>query len=178
VSFAGFRQPLTFSHHGLGSVMTTQPIPEAYDSLIPSIVVSNAEKAIQFYKQVFGATELMRMPYPDSSRIMHAELKIRNHVLMLGDECPEMGAPAPKLNAGPPSSSIMIYVTDVDAVYNKALSLGAKGVMSPMDMFWGDRYGKFIDPSGHQWGVATHIRDVSPEECARAAAEWGKKQAA
>jgi len=158
--------------------MTTQPIPEVYDSLIPSFVVSDAAKAIEFYKQVFGATEIMRMPYPDKPKIMHAELKIRNHVLMLGDECPEMGARAPKLDAGPPSTTVMIYVTDVDAVYNKAVSLGAKAVMPPTDMFWGDRYGKFIDPSGHQWGVATHIKEVSPEECAKAAEGWGKKQPA
>jgi PhnB protein len=158
--------------------MTTQPIPEVYDSLIPGFVVSDAEKAIQFYKQVFGATELMRMPYPDKPKIMHAELKIRNHVLMLGDECPEMGALAPQPDAGLPSTTVMIYVTDVDAVYSKAISLGAKAVMPPTDMFWGDRYGKFIDPSGHQWGVATHTKDVSMEECAKAAAEWGKKKPA
>jgi len=170
---------LKFFRRGLGfEPMTTQPIPEVYDSLIPSFVVSDAAKAIQFYKQVFGATEVMRMQYPDSTRIMHAELKIRNHVLMLGDECPEMGALAPQPDAGPPSTTIMIYVKDVDAVYNKAVSLGAKAVMPPMDMFWGDRYSKIIDPSGHQWGIATHIREVSPEECAKAAAEWGKKQPA
>jgi PhnB protein len=156
--------------------MPTQAIPEVYDSLIPGFVVSDAGKAIEFYKQVFGATELMRMNYPDGTRIMHAELKIRNHVLMLGDECPEMGALAPKPDAGPPSTTVMVYVADVDAVYSKALSLGAKAVMPPMDMFWGDRYGKFIDPSGHQWGVATHIKDVSPEDCAKAAAEWGKQK--
>jgi uncharacterized glyoxalase superfamily protein PhnB len=158
--------------------MTTQAIPEVYDSLIPAFVVSDAEKAIQFYKEVFGATEVMRMPYPDKPKIMHAELKIRDHVLMLGDECPEMGARAPQANAGTPSTTTMIYVADVDAVYGKALSLGAKAVMPPMDMFWGDRYGKFIDPSGHQWGVATHFKDVSPEDCAKAAAEWGKKESA
>jgi PhnB protein len=158
--------------------MTTKPIPEVYDSLIPSFVVKDAAKAIEFYKQVFGATEVMRMPYPDSPRIMHAELKIRNHVMMLGDECPEMGALAPQPGAGAPPTTIMIYVTDVDAVYKKAVSLGAKALMPPMDMFWGDRYGKFIDPAGHQWGVATHIKEVSPEECAKAAEEWGKKQPA
>ncbi len=158
--------------------MTTQAIPQVYDCLIPSFVVKDAVKAIQFYKEVFGATEMVRMSFPDSPRIMHAELKIRGHVLMLGDECPEMGAVAPQLHAGPPSTTTMIYVTDVDGLYAKALSLGAKGVMPPMDMFWGDRFGKFIDPSGHQWGVATHTRDVSPEECAKAAAEWGKNQPA
>jgi PhnB protein len=158
--------------------MTTKAIPDGYDSLIPSIIVNDAARAIEFYKKVFGATELMRMPQADSPKIAHAEIKIRNHVLMLGDECPEMGACAPQPDAGPPSTSVMLYVTDVDAVYNSALSLGARSVMAPMDMFWGDRYGKFIDPFGHQWGVATHKRDVSPEECAKAMEEWGKQKAA
>jgi PhnB protein len=158
--------------------MTTKAIPDMYDGLIPSLIVNNGDKAIDFYKKVFGATELMRMNHPGSSKIAHAEIKIRNHVLMLGDECPEMGALAPQPDAGAPSSSVMIYVADVDNVYNKALSLGARSVMAPMDMFWGDRYGKFIDPFGHQWGVATHKKDVSPEECAKAMAEWGKEKAA
>src|SRR5262249_11482282 len=149
-------------------IMSTQAIPNTYDSLIPSLVVMDAAKAIAFYKDVFGAEELMRMNYPDSPRIAHAELKIRDHVLMLGDECPEQGVVAPKPGGPPPSQSTMIYVTDVDATFAKALSKGANAVMPPMDMFWGDRYGKFIDPSGHLWGVATHKKDVSPEECAEA----------
>src|ERR1041385_6759916 len=118
--------------------MSTKPIPDGYDALIPSLIVSDAAKAIEFYKGVFGATELMRMNYPDSPKIAHAEIKIRNHVLMLGDECPEMGARAPQAGT-PPSSSVMVYVTDADSVFNKAISGGAKGVMPPMDMFWGDR---------------------------------------
>ena len=129
--------------------MTTKAIPDMYDGLIPSLIVNNADKAIDFYKKVFGATELMRMNHPGSSKIAHAEIKIRNHVLMLGDECPEMGALAPQPDAGPPSSGVMIYVADADNVYNKALSLGARSLMAPADMFWGDRYGKFIDPFGH-----------------------------
>ncbi len=159
--------------------MTTKAIPDGYDALIPSRVVRDAAKAIDFYTEVFGATEVMRMNYPDSSKIAHAEIKIRNHVLMLGDENPQMGAFAPELDGKMPSASVMIYVTDVDAVINKALANGAKSMMPVMDMFWGDRYGKFIDPFGHLWGVATHTKDVTPEECAKAMAEWGKeKQAA
>src|SRR5215831_8409351 len=148
--------------------MTTKAIPDGYDSLIPSLIVSDGARAIDFYKNVFGATEMMRMNYPQSQKIAHAELKIRNNVFMLGDECPEMGARAPQLNAAnPPSSSVFVYVPDVDATYQKALSQGARSVMPPTDMFWGDRYGKFIDPFGHQWGVATKVREVSPEECAK-----------
>ncbi len=156
--------------------MSTKSIPDGYDGLIPSVIVRDAAKAIEFYKDVFGATELMRMPYPDSPKIAHAEIKVRNHVLMLGDENPQMGAVAPQPNAGPPSTSIMIYVDNVDGTFNKAVAKGAKSMMPPMDMFWGDRYGKFLDPFGHLWGVATHKKDVTPEEMQRGAAEWGKKQ--
>jgi uncharacterized glyoxalase superfamily protein PhnB len=153
-------------------------IPDGYDALIPSKIVHDAAKAIEFYKAVFGATEVMRMNYPDSSRIAHAEIKIRNHVLMLGDENPQMGAFAPQPDGKMPPASVMIYVTDVDAIFNKALANGAKSMMPVMEMFWGDRYGKFLDPFGHLWGVATHKKDVTPEECAKAAAEWAKPKPA
>ena len=158
--------------------MTTKAIPDGYDSLIPSLIVRDAAKAIEFYREVFGATELLRMPNSDGSKIAHAELKIRNNVLMLGDECPQMGAFAPQLAGSAPCSSVFLYVPGVDEVYQRAIACGAKGVMPPADMFWGDRMGKFIDPFGHQWGVATHIKEVSPEACAQAAAEWAAKQPA
>jgi len=154
--------------------VNTKPIPDGYDALIPSLIVSDAAKAIEFYRDVFGAIEMMRMNHPDSSKIAHAEIKIRNHVLMLGDECPQMGFSAPKAGDAMPPRSVMIYVQDVDAIYDKALSKGAKAVMPPMDMFWGDRYAKFTDPFGHLWGVATHTKDVTPEECAEGMANWGK----
>jgi PhnB protein len=156
--------------------MTTKAIPDGYDALIPSKIVRDAAQAIEFYKTVFGATEVMRMNYPGSSRIAHAEIKIRNHVLMLGDENPEMGAFAPLLDGKMPYASVMIYVTDVDVVINKALANGAKSMMPVTDMFWGDRYGKFVDPFGHLWGVATHTKDVTPQECAKAMEEWGKQK--
>ena len=120
--------------------MSAKAIPDGFDALIPSKVVRDAAKAIEFYKEVFGATEIMRMNYPDSPKIAHAEIKIRNHVLMLGDENPQMGAFAPPLDGKMPSSSVMIYVADVDAVINKAVAKGAKSMMPVMDMFWGDRY--------------------------------------
>ena len=158
--------------------MSTKSIPDGYDSLIPSFIVRDAAKAIEFYKDIFGATELMRMNYPNSPKIAHAEIKIRNHVLMLGDENPQMGAVAPQPTATPPPASVMLYVDDVDAVFNKAVGKGAKSMMPPMDMFWGDRYGKFVDPFGHLWGIATHKKDVSPAEMAKGAAEWGKQKPA
>ena len=142
------------------------------------MIVRDAAKAIDFYRSVFGAVEKVRMNYPDSPKIAHAEISIRNHVLMLGDENPQMGALAPQPGAAPPPCSVMIYVDDVDAVVAKALAQGAKSLMPVMDMFWGDRYGKFIDPFGHQWGVATHTRDVTPQECEAAMKEWGKARPA
>jgi PhnB protein len=154
--------------------MSTKAIPEIYDSLIPSLIVRDAAKAIEFYKDVFGATELMRMNMPGSSKIAHAEIKIRNHVLMLGDESPQMGMLGPQPGGGFPPSSVMLYVTDVDATFNLAVSKGAKPLMPPADMFWGDRYGKFLDPFGHCWAVGTHTKDVSPEDCAKAMEAWAK----
>jgi PhnB protein len=158
--------------------MSTKAIPDGYDALIPSLIVRDAAKAIDFYKEVFGATELMRMNHSDSSKIAHAEIKIRDHVLMLGDECPEMGALAPQPASTMPPRSVMIYVHDVDAVYQKALAKGAKPMMPPMDMFWGDRFGKFVDPFGHLWGVATRTKVVSKEECEESMKAWGKQKAA
>jgi uncharacterized glyoxalase superfamily protein PhnB len=155
--------------------MSAKPIPDGYDALLPYFVVRGAANAIEFYKDVFGATELVRMPSPDGKKIMHAEIKIHGHVLMLGDENPQMGAVAPQPNGPPPPASVMFYTEDVDALFKKAVAKGAKGLMPPMDMFWGDRYGKFLDPFGHLWGVATHKKDVSPEEMAKGAEEWAKK---
>jgi uncharacterized glyoxalase superfamily protein PhnB len=115
------------------------------------------------------------MTPPGSQKIAHAEIKIRNSVLMLGDECPQSGAVAPSPNSKAHSTGVMIYVPDVDATFKKAVEHGATPAMPPTEMFWGDRYGKFVDPFGHQWSVATHTRDVSPEECAKAMAEWSKQ---
>jgi PhnB protein len=155
--------------------MSAKPIPDGYDALLPYLVVRDAAKAIEFYKTVFGATELVRMPSPDGKKVIHAEIKIRGHVMMLGDENPQMGALAPQTNGPAPPCSLMFYTDDVDALFKKATAHGSKALQPPMDMFWGDRYGKFLDPFGHQWGIATHIKDVSPQEMEKGAAEWAKK---
>ena len=155
-----------------------KPIPDGYDALIPYLVCRGAAKAIDWYKQVFGATEKLRMSPPDQPTIvMHAELQIRGHYLMLGDENPQRGALSPLSLNGPPPGGVMVYVPDVDAVFAKAQSLGAKPIMPPTEMFWGDRYGKFTDPFGHQWSVATHIKDPTPEEIAKGAEEACKQEA-
>jgi len=151
-----------------------RPIPEGYHSISPALTCKDAARAIDFYKQAFGATEINRMPGPGGA-IMHAELRIGDSVIFLSDEWPGMSA-APTPGALQ-SSSLFLYTDDVDAVFNRAVAAGAKVDMAVSDMFWGDRYGKVTDPFGHHWGVATHIEDVAPNEVARRSAEWTAKMA-
>lgn len=135
-------------------------IPPGYHSVTPYLVLSDASRAIDFYKQAFGAKELSRMGIP-GGKIGHAELKIGDSVIMLSDEM--MGNRSPQSLGGSPVS-IFMYVEDVDSVFNQAVKAGAKSDTPPADMFWGDRYGKLTDPFGHLWGLATHIEDVAPQE--------------
>src|SRR5580704_622559 len=149
-------------------------IPEGYHSISPSLTCKDAARAIEFYKSVFGATEIMRMPGPGGI-IMHAELRIGDSVIFVNDEVPGIAvAPAPD---GTPSSYLFLYTEDVDAVYNRAVSMGSKVAMPLENMFWGDRYGKVLDPFGHQWGVAQHVEDVAPAEMQRRSEEWTAKMA-
>jgi len=139
-------------------------IPEGYHSISPSLTCKNAARAIEFYKSVFGATEVMRMPGPEG-KIMHAELKIGDSIIFVNDEFPGMAeAPAPGVT---PSLFMFLYTEDVDSVYNRAVSMGSMVVMTLENMFWGDRYGKVTDPFGHQWGIAQHVEDVAPQEMKR-----------
>lgn len=135
-------------------------IPDGYHSATPYLVVRDAARAIDFYKQAFGASELVRMGAPEG-KIGHAELKIGDSMIMLSDEM--MGNRSPQTLGGSPVS-IFLYVEDVDSVFNQAVNAGAKSDASPTDMFWGDRFGKLTDPFGHVWSIATHIEDVAPEE--------------
>lgn len=141
--------------------MAVKAIPDGYYSLTPYVVCKDAAKAIEFYAQAFGAQEVARMPGP-GGRIMHAEVKIGNSMLMLSDENPDRGAVAPSGSGR--SASLMFYTDDVDAVFKRAVDLGATSIEAPTDMFWGDRMGTLTDPAGHQWAIATHKEDVSPEE--------------
>lgn len=145
-----------------------KPIPEGYHSLTPYLRVRGAGEAIEFYKRVFGAEEIMRMPGPDGKSIMHAELRIGDCMLMLAEEFPSMGALSP-LSLNGTGVAIFLYVEDVDAVFQRAVAAGAKVQMPVADMFWGDRYGKLVDPFGHEWDIATHKEDLTPEEVAKAA---------
>jgi PhnB protein len=145
-----------------------KPIPDGYPVITPYLVVDGGVRAIDFYKQIFGAQERMRMAGPDG-RIGHAELQIGDSVIMLADEHPAMGAKAPKAFGGSPVS-LMIYVTDVDAVVKKAADSGAKIVRPLENKFYGDRSATIEDPFGHAWTVSTHVEDVSPEEMQKRAA--------
>jgi PhnB protein len=149
--------------------MPVSAIPGGFHTVTPGLTCKNAAAAIELYKKAFGATEIMRMPSPDG-RIMHAELKIGDSHVFLADEYPGMSA-APTPGAAP-SQSIHLYVKDVDSAYQKAVDAGCTGVMPVADMFWGDRFGKVIDPFGHHWNMATHTEDVAPAEMDRRAKEW------
>ncbi|WP_317205213.1 VOC family protein [Janthinobacterium sp.] len=142
-------------------------IPEGMHSITPHLVIDGAADAIAFYKRAFGAVEAGRMAGPDG-KLMHAMLRIGDSPLMLVDEFPQWGSVGPKTLKGSPVT-IHLYVEDADAVFAQALAAGATVKMPLQDMFWGDRYGVLDDPFGHHWSIATHVRDVSPEEMQKAA---------
>jgi len=137
-------------------------IPKGYSSITPYLVIRGAAEAIEYYKKVFGATEVMRLADP-SGRIGHAELQIGGSHIMLADEHPEMGYRGP-IPSGSSPVSILLYVEDVDSIVDRAVAAGAKILKPVQDQFYGDRSGFIQDPFGHFWGIATHIEDVSPEE--------------
>ncbi len=141
---------------------TVKPIPEGMHSLTPHLVCANAADAIEFYKKAFSAVETMRLPGPDG-KLMHAALRIGDSALMLVDEYPQMGALGPKSLKGSPVT-IHLFVENADAAFEQAVAAGATVTMPLADMFWGDRYGMLQDPFGHNWSVATHVRDLTPQE--------------
>src|SRR3989441_2036777 len=142
--------------------MAVKPIPEGYHSVTPYLIIKGAADAIEFYKKAFGATELFRFPAPDG-KIGHAEIKIGDSPIMLADEFAEMGYKGPQALGGSPVS-LMIYLEDVDAVFDRAVEAGASVKEAVQDKFYGDRTGTLTDPFGHVWHVATHKEDVSMEE--------------
>lgn len=141
---------------------TVKPIPDDMHTLTPHLVCTGAAAAIDFYVKAFNAIELARLPAPNG-KLMHAMVKIGDSPLMLFDEAPEWGSRSPQTLKGTPVI-LHMYVKDVDAAIAQAVAAGATLTMPATDMFWGDRYGQITDPFGHQWSLATHIRDVSPEE--------------
>jgi PhnB protein len=145
-----------------------RPIPDGYHSVTPYLYIRGAAKAVEFYKKVFGAKEILRMPGP-AGQIMHAELKIGDSMIMLSDEHPQMGALSPESVGGSPMG-LHVYVENVDAVVQKAVEAGAKLDRPVKDQFYGDRSGSLTDPFGHKWYVATHVEDIAPEELSKRAA--------
>jgi uncharacterized glyoxalase superfamily protein PhnB len=139
-------------------------IPSGHHAITPHLVIKGAAEAIEFYKRAFGAEELARMPFPGpdgTMRVGHAELRIGDSRLFLADEFPEYGSSGPD---GRSPVTIHLYVEDADAAFAQAVEAGATVSMPLADMFWGDRYGKLIDPFGHHWSVAEHLEDPTPEQ--------------
>jgi uncharacterized glyoxalase superfamily protein PhnB len=137
-------------------------VPKDMHTVTPHLVCEGAADAIEFYKKAFNAIELMRLPGPNG-RVMHASIKIGDSTIMLADDFPEYGGLGPKALKGSPVT-LHLYTPDVDASFKQAVAAGATVKMEVADMFWGDRYGQVTDPFGHHWSLATHIKDVSPEE--------------
>jgi PhnB protein len=140
------------------------PIPPGFHTLTPHLVIKGASEAIEFYKRAFGAEERCRMPFPGPDgrmRLGHAELEIGDSRLFLADEFPAHGSVGPE---GTSPVTIHLYVTDADAAFTRAVEAGATVAMPLADMFWGDRYGKLVDPFGHHWSIAEHLEDLTPEQ--------------
>jgi PhnB protein len=147
--------------------MATKPIPDGYRTATPYLIVKGAAEAIEFYKRAFGATEMLRMADPQG-KVGHAEIKIGDSVIMLADEHPAMGYRGPR-SLGGSSVSILLYLEDVDGVFERAVKAGAKAQRPVTNQFYGDRSGTLEDPFGHVWTIATHVEDVPPEEMKRRA---------
>jgi PhnB protein len=146
--------------------MAVNPIPEGFHTVTPYLVVQGVPKLLDFLKQAFDAQEIMRMPRPDGA-IMHAEVRIGDSAVMMGEA---MGEHKPMPGA------IYLYVADTDATYKRALQAGASSTMEPAEQFWGDRGAGVVDPVGNHWWIATHIEDVPPEELARRAEAFMKRE--
>ena len=150
---------------------TVKAIPDGMHTITPHLVCDGAADAIEFYKKAFNAIELARLPDP-GGKLMHAMLQIGDSVIMLNDEYTDWGVLGPKTIGGSPIT-IHLYVNDVDSAFAQAVDAGATVKMPVADMFWGDRYGVVVDPFGHNWSLATHKQDLSPEQIAEAMQQSG-----
>ena len=141
----------------------TKPVPPGFHTITPMLTVREVDKAIDFYERALGAQERLRFLRPDGKSIMHAEIKIGDSIIMLGEERPQKECRGPQTLGGTPVS-LYLYVEDVDKAFNRAASAGATVTMPVADMFWGDRCGQLTDPFGHKWMLATHKEDLTTEE--------------
>jgi uncharacterized glyoxalase superfamily protein PhnB len=148
-------------------MVNVKKIPEGCHNVMPHLVVRGGAEALEFYKKAFGAKELGRHAGPDGQKIMHAEMQIGDSRIYLADEAPEMGARSPQTLGGTPVT-IHLWVEDVDSTFQRAVSAGATVAMPLDNQFWGDRYGMVVDPFGHTWSLATHIKDMTADELAKA----------
>ena len=146
--------------------MAVKPIPDGYHTITPALTIRDAARAIEFYKQAFGAKQRGEIAKGPDGKVMHAELQIGDSVIMIADEFPEFGALSPQATGGA-STQLHIYLDNVDAAYDRAVKAGATVLMPVADQFWGDRYGQLKDPFGHKWSIATHVRDLSADEMKR-----------
>lgn len=155
--------------------MAVKPIPDGFHTITPYLIVKDAAAALAFYKQALGAEEILRMKGPDGS-VMHAEIKVGDSPIMIGQECPHMGArSAETLGATP--VGLCLYVKDCDAAFKQAVSAGAKALRPVMDQFYGDRSGTVTDPFGHQWTIGTHKEDLTPAQLQQRCDEFMKQMA-
>ena len=152
-----------------------KPVPDGYHRVTPYLMVKGATKAIEFYKKAFSAEVKGRMDTPDG-KVMHAELKVGDSIIMMAEEMPQMSGAclAPTTLKGT-TVGLFLYVKNTDAAFKKAVDAGCTKLMAPADMFWGDRFGKVQDPFGHQWLFATHIKDLTPEEIKKGAESMFKQ---
>ena len=150
-----------------------KPIPEGMHTLTPNLVIRDCAKAIELYKKAFGAQEISRFMAPDGKSVWHAELRIGDSMFFMNDEMPGMSRPPPSADA-PAPATMWLYVQDTDAAFKRAVDAGAKATMPPADMFWGDRCGGVVDPSGYAWSFATHVKDLTAEEMRRAGEEFAR----
>ncbi len=154
-----------------------KPIPEGFHAVTPHLITNDTGAAIEFYKKAFGAEEVFRMPGPDGKSVTHAEIQIGGSRIMLAQEGPHSKHwVSPKSLKGT-TVTIHLYVNDVDAVFGQATGAGAEVSMPVTDTFWGDRFGKVTDPFGHEWSIATHKLDLTPEEMKEGAEEFFKNMA-
>lgn len=151
-------------------IVPVDPVPAQYGSVTASLTVSPCADAIQFYAQVFGAVETARMTGPDG-RVAHAEIRIGDSIVMLADESPDGPTRSPR-TAGATTAVMFVYTDDVDAMWERAIAAGASEIYPLEHQFYGDKGGRIEDPFGHQWGLAQHVEDVTPEEMERRTADY------